>query len=318
MKKKIVLAGAGALGVYFSSRINGDAAEVYVIARSDKAALQKNGGAYQIHSEKYGDYEFRPAGILDQNTVPEFAPDYLFVCLKAIDGLDQPAFCKNFVAPGTVIVIIENGLGNEEPFRKAFPENEIISTAAYVGVSRPEPGKLLHTDGGRLIFGNYPPEKEYTPALLELRSFFQTDAISVELTENIQEKRWIKLLWNAAFNPVSVLGNADTKQIMDTPESAALAEEVMHEICAIAAAEGIIIPAESVTGIMEYTRGFSAYKPSMLQDFLAGRALEVEAILGAPLAVAEKHGIRTPKLEAIYALMTLVGTVQRAEKAVNK
>ncbi len=304
-KKKIVLAGAGALGVYFASKIPAD---VYVIARSDRAALLENGGAYRIESEKYGSSLFYPAGILAPDEVPEFAPDYLFVCFKALDGLDQPSLCRNFVRPGTVIVIIENGLGNEEPFRRAFPENEIITAAAYVGVSRPEPGKIHHTDGGRLIFGSYPERTGFTPALTELGSFFADNpAVTVELTEHIQEKRWIKLLWNAAFNPLSVLGNkADTQQIMNNPETCALAEGIMKEICAIAAAGGIIIPEETVSGIMDYTRGFSAYRPSMLQDFLAGRPLEVESILHAPLRFAAEHGVPAPKLETIYALMTLV------------
>ncbi len=305
-KKKIVLVGAGALGVYYASRI-GDAAEIYVAARSDREAVLKNGGAYQIDSQKFGSYRFTPAGLPDGSAKPDFEPDYLFVCLKAIDGLDQPELCKNFVAPGTVIVIIENGLGNEAPFRRAFPENEIISAAAYLGVSRPEPGKVFHTDGNRLIFGNYPRSDGFSPALLGLCKLFEHTGIEVELTENILEKRWIKLLWNAVFNPLSVLGgNADTKQIMDNPAMTELAEDIMLELCSIAAAAGITITRETVDGILEYTRNFPPYKPSMLQDFLANRALEVEAILGEPLAVAEKFGIPAPKLKTVYALMTLI------------
>lgn len=303
-KPKILLIGPGALGLFFSSRI-ADQAEIAVAARSDYETAKARGG-YRILSQKHGDSFFQPQ-ILKAGEKPDFTPDYLFVCLKATDGLDQPALCGYAVGKNTTIVIIQNGLGNEEPFRQAFPENEIISTAAYLGASRPEAGTVLHADGGKLFFGEYPATRQQTAKLQWLADVFNAANIPTRIVENVQEERWRKLLWNASFNPVSVLGsNADSAEMLATENAENLIRKIMLELCAIAESEGITLPEQAVTDMIEYTRAFSAYKPSMLQDYNAGRALEVESIVGAPLRVARKNNISAPMLETVYALMKLV------------
>lgn len=303
-KPKILLIGPGALGLFFTSRI-ADRAEIAVAARSDYETAKDRGG-YRILSQKHGDSFFQPQ-ILKAGEKTDFTPDYLFVCLKATDGLDQPAFCAYAVEKDTTIVIIQNGLGNEEPFRQAFPENEIISTAAYLGASRPEAGTVFHADGGKLFFGEYPATCEPTAKLQWLAEAFNASGIPTKIVKNVQVERWRKLLWNASFNPVSVLGgDADSAEMLATENTEDLIRRIMLELCTIAESEGIHLPGQAVTDMIEYTRAFTAYKPSMLQDFNAGRALEVESIVGAPLRIARKNNIPAPMLETVYALMKLI------------
>lgn len=300
-KPKILLIGAGALGVFFTSRI-AHSADIHVSARSDYEAL-KAAGHYRIRSVTLGDYDFTPAGILPFGRTPDFTPDYLFVCLKNLDGMDQPELCRFAVKPGTTIVVIGNGLDNEKPFHRAFPGHEIIGGAAYLGASRPAPGIVLHTDGGKLFFGEYPPKKT-TERLKLLLDLFNGAGIPAFEAENITEKRWIKLLWNVSFNPVSVLANdADTKLLLDDPECARLIENMMRELARIAEADGVTIPDGIIEETIRYSRDFAAYRPSMLQDFAAGREIELDAILGAPLRTAEQHGLDAPCLRTVYALL---------------
>lgn len=303
-KPRILLIGPGALGLFFTSRI-ADKAEFAVAARSDYEAAKARGG-YQILSRLHGDFFFQPQ-ILRAGEKPDFEPDYLFVCLKATDELDQPALCVDAVGKNTTIVIIQNGLGNEEPFRKAFPDNEIISTAAYLGASRPEAGTVFHEDGGKLFFGEYPATQQQTAKLQWLADVFNAANIPTKIVENVQAERWRKLLWNASFNPVSVLGgNADSSEMLATENAEDLIRKIMLELCAVAESEGIHLPGQAVTDMIEYTRAFVAYKPSMLQDFNAGRALEVESIVGEPVRIARRNGIPAPMLETVYALMKLI------------
>ena len=124
---------------------------------------------------------------------------------------------------------------------------------------------------------------------------------------NVQEERWRKLLWNASFNPVSVLGgDADSAVMLATENAEDLIRRIMLELCAIAESEGIHLPEQAVTDMIEYTRAFAAYKPSMLQDFNANRPLEVESIVGSPVKIARKNGVPAPMLETVYALMKLI------------
>ena len=300
-KPKILLAGAGALGVFFTSRI-AHSADIWISARSDYEALKET-GHYRIRSAALGDYDFEPAGILPFGRTPDFTPDYLFVCLKNLDGMNQPELCRFAVKPGTAIVVIGNGLDNEEPFHRAFPDHEIIGGTAYLGASRPAPGIVLHTDGGKLFFGEYPP-RSATKRLTMLLDLFNAAGIPAFEAENITEKRWIKLLWNVSFNPVSVLGNdADTKMLLDDPECARLIENMMRELARIAQADGVTIPDGIIGETIRYSRDFAAYRPSMLQDFAAGREIELDAILGAPLRKADRYGIDAPCMRTVYALL---------------
>lgn len=90
-----------------------------------------------------------------------------------------------------------------------------------------------------------------------------------------------KLLWNLPFNPVSVLaGGATTKQMTQRDELEGLCRALMREVIAVANACGVALTEANAEAQIEYTRNFPAYKTSMLQDYEAGRELEVEAILG--------------------------------------
>jgi 2-dehydropantoate 2-reductase len=119
--------------------------------------------------------------------------------------------------------------------------------------------------------------------------------------------RWRKLVWNAPFNPISILGGGvDTRAMMENPESAALAGKIMEEVCRVAEAAGHPLPPKVVQENLDGTLKMTPYKTSMLVDFEERRPLEVEAILGNTLRVAKRHGVAAPHLESLYGLLTLV------------
>jgi 2-dehydropantoate 2-reductase len=127
------------------------------------------------------------------------------------------------------------------------------------------------------------------------------------MTENVVSARWRKLVWNAPFNPISVLGGGlDTKQMVESPESLKLACRVMEEVCRISEAAGHPLPDNVVQQNIDGTRKMTPYKTSMLVDFESGRPLEIEAILGNGLKVAKRHDVSAPHMESLYALLKLV------------
>jgi 2-dehydropantoate 2-reductase len=139
-----------------------------------------------------------------------------------------------------------------------------------------------------------------------------------EVSEDVVTARWRKLVWNAPFNPISVLGGgADTKTMVENPESLELARKVMEEVCLIAAAAGHPLPGEIVQQNIDGTRAMAPYKSSMLVDFEAARPMEVEAILGNGLRVAKRHGVDAPHMESLYGLLKLVDNKIREQKRQN-
>lgn len=310
-KLKVLLIGAGGVGIYFCGRLaQGGEAEISVVARSEYEVAVKNG--YQVQSVA-GDFSFQPDQLL--RSVEEFSgeADYIVLATKVLPEVDPVALLRPALerSPNGVIVLIQNGVEIEEPIRAAFPDRELISTIAYVGVSRPAPGQVHHFGSGTLRMGVYP--SGISPAARRLAAAFEKGGIvRCELCKDIRQVRWCKLLWNLAFNPVSVLtGGADTRQMVEDDELENLCRKLMDEVIVTANACGVNLKEEDAVNTMEYTRRFPAYRTSMLQDFEVGRPLEVEAILGNPVRLARKFGVEVPRMECCYALLRALNSQQK-------
>ncbi|MEZ6152379.1 MAG: ketopantoate reductase C-terminal domain-containing protein [Pirellulaceae bacterium] len=118
--------------------------------------------------------------------------------------------------------------------------------------------------------------------------------------EDLLKVRWSKLVWNIPYNGLSVVLNADTRQLMHDSASATLVEDLMREVCEAASRCGCSIDEAHVTKMLEDTRRMVPYDSSMRLDFLARRPMEVEAIFGNPLRAALQAGYRPSKIEMLY------------------
>lgn len=122
--------------------------------------------------------------------------------------------------------------------------------------------------------------------------------------DDIVTSRWIKCVWNAPFNPLSVLsGGLATQDILQTQE--VFVRDIMREVCTIAAACGHLLPNDVVDTNITNTYNMPSYKTSMLLDFEQGHPMETEVILGNAVRAAEREKVECPNLKALYALMKL-------------
>ncbi|MBS1370613.1 MAG: 2-dehydropantoate 2-reductase [Lentisphaeria bacterium] len=308
---RILVVGAGGVGVYFSGRLAQAGAEVTIVARSDYEVASRSG--YEVRSIA-GDFRFRPAAVLKSAADYTGDADYVILAAKVLPGADAVELLRPAVRSSkSTIVLIQNGIDIEKNIAAAFPENELLSTIAYIGVSRPQPGVVLHQGSGDLKMGRYPAG--ISDSARRLTELFAKAGVKCELCEDIAFVRWNKLLWNLPFNPVSVLaGNATTRDMTRRDELERLCRTLMDEVIAVANACGVALTAENADAQVEYTRNFPAYRTSMLQDFEAGRELEVEAILGNTVRLAAEHGIPVPHMETCYALLKSVNRLTQERR----
>jgi len=231
-------------------------------------------------------------------------------------------------SPETCVVLIQNGIMIEKGFP---PETPILSVVAYVGVSQTSSAVIEHKALGKLNFGGYtspelPKEKrEAYQALLsrriaEFSDLLKKGGVEHEINENIQLTRWHKIMWNASFNPVSILaGGVDTKALLSNPELERLIRELMEEIQEVALTllgrkeQGFPPELWSIEKYLEVTRGMPPYKPSMLLDHESRRPMEVEAILGNALREARAANVQTPRLQAVYSLISSVQKINLSQ-----
>ena len=307
----VLLIGAGAVGAYFGGRLAQAGAAVSVVARSYFDRIVQDG--YRIDSVD-GDFHFRPCRVLHSAAEYPGTPDWVIVATKVLPEIDLPAMLRGAMASkNTAVLLIQNGIGSEDPLLTAFPEHEIYSAVAYIGVTRIDPCHLNHQGVHRLVFGRC----DGRPASAKAAALAQAwGAVGVEAraVDDIRYFRWKKLLWNTPFNPVSVIGGGlNTRELTDGGEVEALCAGVMAEVAAVAAAEGVALEPELLEETMAYTRSFPPYKTSMLVDFEAGRPMEVDAIVGNVLRRARARGVDTPKLQALYALLAALDRRNRRE-----
>jgi len=296
----LLVIGTGAIGSFYGALLAKTGHSVSVVARSDYEAVKTKG--IRIRSEILGDYTFRPAAVVRSAAELEAKPDCALLCIKVVEGADRVGLLRDAVGPGTSIVLISNGIDIEPEIAAAYPDNEVISGLAFIGVTRTAPGEIWHQAYGRLMLGNYPGGA--SERVKALATAFELAGIDGIATENITTARWQKCVWNAAFNPLSVLsGGLDTQDILSTQEG--FVRAIMQEIRAVAAANGHPLPEDIVEKNVASTYKMPPYKTSMLVDFEAGQPMETEAILGNAVRAGRRRGIAIPHLESVYALMKL-------------
>lgn len=297
---KVLVIGAGAVGAFYGSLLSQAGAEVSVVCRSDYDQVKQHD--FIINSQALGRWNFTPAQVLKNVTDFKGTPDYILLCTKIIPTLDRVALIRPVVGRNTSIVFIQNGVEIEQEMLNAFPNNELVSGLAFICCNRTGPGEILHLAYGRLALGNLPNGVSLKTA--QLCELFNQSGIDCGAIDNIVTGRWQKCVWNAPFNPLSVLsGGLLTLDILQTQEF--FVRSIMQEICDIASAVGHPLPDDIVDTNIENTYAMPPYKTSMLLDYEADQPMETEAILGNALRAARRVGIAAPHLKSVYALMKL-------------
>jgi 2-dehydropantoate 2-reductase len=249
------------------------------VCRSNYEVVSKDG--FILNSSIFGQgIRFNPEVVRDCDEAASSAQgvpyDYIVVCSKAIPGL-VPKLIAPAVTPGkTAIVLIQNGVGIEQEYFDAFPGTSIISAVVYLPAAQRPSGVIKHG---------------------EVEKFY----------DDIQLKRWNKLLVNASWNPICALTlSKDIDVLASCSEAPAILLAVMMEICDIANAHGYTMKKEEVERQLGRAQARipinAGIEPSMLQDVQSGRRIEVEAIVGNTVRMGKAKGIRCDRLELLYVL----------------
>ena len=300
MSSKVLVIGAGAIGGFYGALLAKAGADVSVVCRSDYGHVKQHG--FLINSQTLGSWRFRPSQVLKSAADYQGSADYVLLCTKVIPSVDRVALIRPAVSAETAIVFIQNGIDIEPEITAAFPNHEAVSGLAFICSNRTHPGEIVHLAYGRLVLGNVTNNvSDKTAWLCEL---FNSAGIECATSADIITERWKKCIWNAPFNPLSVLsGGLPTLAILQSQEP--FVRQIMQDVFNIAAAAGHRLPDDVIDINISHTHVMPPYKTSMLLDYEHGQLMETEAILGNALRVGQRLGVACPYLEAVYALMKL-------------
>ncbi|KAG8749880.1 hypothetical protein FRC12_013177 [Ceratobasidium sp. 428] len=330
---RVLIVGAGAVGCFYASRLHSDKSnpkvEVSLVCRSNYKAIAERGVILKTRS--FGDYTFTPkhvfSSVSEASRHQELVWDYVVVTTKALPDVsdDSEAVVPLVASEKSCIVLIQNGVGVEEPYRKRFPRNPILSAVTVISAEQVEPGIIVQNRWTRISIGPYTDgigkdeRPEYNRLFVQL---LQNGGVkdAEEYGENdLQMVRWHKIAINASMNPSSVLSNGtgNARMSMDPELRHHLRETMLEVFRAAEAVLGRPVPPSLATPdkILTSTERNTGGKPSMLLDWERGAAMELEVILGNPIRAARAKGVDMPRLQTMYALLKMTQTRRDENKS---
>ncbi len=310
MAPRILIFGTGSIGATYAYVLSRaiPASNVVTVCRSNFESASRDG--FTIHSTLWGqNQKVHPVVVRSISEASALDPsshfDYILICSKALPTTPSTAqLIKPAVSPLTTIVLIQNGIGIEEPYHFLFPNNPLLSTVVYLPATQTSPGVVQHKEIEMLHIGSYPSSPN-TESASKFANLIIESGASAKVHADIQFERWSKLLVNCCWNPICALSRSRDAQILTaTPISKEVVRGIMLEIAAVAQACGYDVGDKEV----DYQLGRAAARelpgtePSMMADAMAGRKMEIEAIVGGVFRIAEEKGVETPMLRLIYVL----------------
>src|SRR4029077_4822852 len=183
------------------------------------------------------------------------------------------------------------------------PAERIIGCVVYPAAELVSPGVVKHVEGNRFPVGE--PNGTSSERVTRIAECLTRAGLKSPILEDIRAEIWLKLWGNITFNPISALSRATLAGICQYPPSRALAAAMMSEAQSVAHKLGITFRV-SLDRRIAGAEKVGHHKTSMLQDLEAGRALEIDALLGAVVELARLTHTSTPHLDAVYALTKLL------------
>lgn len=325
---KIAIIGAGAIGGYVGVKLALSGEDVTFIVRGANLEAIKKDGMKLIMEDGT---EHVAKNVKATNDYDEAGPqDVVILALKAhqVDAVANDV--PKLFGPDTVVVTMQNGIpfwyfhkhgGPHEGQRvqsvdptglvsAKIPAERILGCVVYPASALIAPGIVKHIEGDRFPIGEL--DGTVTERAQKVSEAFVRAGFKSPILENIRAEIWLKLWGNLSFNPISSLSHSTLVDICQYPLSRELAGNMMIEAQRIANKLGI----EFRVPLEKRIRGaekVGKHKTSMLQDVEAGRAPEIDALVGSVVELGRITNTATPHINSVYALVKLLAKTMEEE-----
>ena len=320
---KVCVYGAGAIGGWIGSGLARAGCSVSVVARGQTL------DALQLHGLRLKQGRLVTSQAVASSAEPADlgVQDLVVLAVKAPSLPEVARQIAPLLGPDTMVLTAMNGvpwwflhgfggalagtrLTSIDPagaLSRAMPARHVIGCVVHANCSVAEPGLVRHHFGNKLIIGE--PSGKQTGRLRELAGLLEKAGFETEVSAQIQKDIWFKLWGNMTVNPISALTGATTDRIMGDELVRGFISSVMLEAKEIGARIGIAID-QQPEDRHQVTLKLGAFKTSMLQDVEAGRAVELDALVGAVRELGQLTGVATPFTDALLGLARLQARVR--------
>lgn len=296
---RIAVIGAGGVGGYFGGRLAAAGENVVLVARGRHLEAIRARGL-DVEST-FGNFHVDVPGTDDPSDIGTV--DAALVAVKSQDTAAVSATLGPLIGPDTVVVSLQNGLGNEEIIGDAIGLDHVLGGVAYILSTIGGPGRIVHKGGpASIVFGELDGSR--TPRAVRLLDALVGAGIAATLTDNIRAVMWDKFALICALAGVTAAIRLPIGDIRSTNESWKLYETLLREAAAVAGAEGVQLPDGAFERQAAFAQGLEPGVFSSLHyDLTHDKPMELESLQGALLLRAHAVGVSVPMTEAVYAIL---------------
>jgi 2-dehydropantoate 2-reductase len=302
---RIAVLGAGAVGSYYGGMLARAGVAVTLIGRAPHVEAINSKGLF-LDTASFQE-QIHISASTDLDAVRD--AEIVLFCVKTFDTEEAAKSLSRHLAPGAMLISLQNGVDNVERIRSAA-KFQAIAAVVYVGVAMTAPGRIRHSGRGDLIIGKILDASKQKPQEHDLEmvaSLFVRAGIPCSVSQNIEGDLWVKMIMNCAYNAISALGREKYGRAVRNSWSRDLMTRVTEEAMAVARASGVKLPeSDMAAAVLKLADTMSEATSSTAQDIARGNRTEIDSLNGYIVRRGTQLRIATPVNQTLHALVKLL------------
>ena len=291
--------GAGAVGCFYGGMLARAGHRVTLIGRPPHVqAVQANGLRMQTLT-------FDEAVPLAASTEASAVAgaDVVLFAVKSPDTEAAGEQMRPHLAPGTLVLCLQNGVDNAERLRGVLPGVSVAAAVVYVATEMAGPGHLRHHGRGELVI-------EPTARSADVAQALAAAGVPTEISDNVRGALWAKLILNCAYNALSAVGRIPYGELVQRPGVLDVMRDVVAECRAVAAADGVTLPGDVDAAVRRIAETMPTQFSSTAQDMTRGKPSEIDHLNGFIVRRGAALGVPTPANRVLWVVVKLVESPQ--------
>jgi 2-dehydropantoate 2-reductase len=218
----------------------------------------------------------------------------IFLTTKAYDSEKAVQGIRRLLRKDTVVLVLQNGLGNEEIVKRAVGHKaQVLRGITNMAAEFFKAGEIKYWAGETTI--------EHNGVAKEIATIMNNSGLKTSVSKNITNETWNKVVLNSVISPLTAIFGVKNREISTQP-LAEVRQQIIRECVQVGNAEGVTFPKDLEKGISKDIVSYANYS-SMCQDIMRGKRTEIDFLNGKIVALGARHHISTPVNETIVHLI---------------
>jgi 2-dehydropantoate 2-reductase len=297
---KLAVLGPGALGCLMAALFWEAGVEVSLVDYRPERVARLRLRGIQVHTLEGEPRVIRvPIGL-----APEVGPCAVtIIAVKAYQTETAARALPGLMSQGGMTLTLQNGLGNLEAIARVVGPERLLGGVGLLGVTRQDEGRIIYAGRGAIYLGAPLGSQVSRMEVAAVVDLFRRAGLECQSREDIEAVLWEKLVVNVGINPLTALLRVPNGSLLQLPEAWEVAVAAAVEAQAVARAAGLSLSGDPAARLRQVCADTAANRSSMLQDILAGRPTEIEALNAQVVTRGRALGLPTPVNDLLTHLL---------------